>query len=64
MSSTVRRVVLKQMKSLMNGFVLHVNNYLENQFSTKKLKLIKNIGHSVTQHWVIFKTWDVVAALF
>ena len=29
-------VVQKQMKSPMNGFVLHVNNYLENQFSTKK----------------------------
>ena len=24
------------MKSPMNGFVLHVNNYLENQFSTRK----------------------------
>ena len=29
-------VVQKQMKSPMNGFVFHVNNYLENQFSTKK----------------------------
>ena len=29
-------VVQKQMKSPMNGFVLLVNNYLENQFSTKK----------------------------
>ena len=29
-------VVQKQMKSPMNGFVLHVNNNLENQFSTKK----------------------------
>ena len=29
-------VVQKQMKSPMNGFVLHVNNCLENQFSTKK----------------------------
>ena len=28
--------VQKQMKSPMNGFVLHGNNYLENQFSTKK----------------------------
>ena len=61
MSSTVRTVVLKQMKSLMNGFVLHVNNNLENQFSLKKnsldcgqtiflkqsILLIKNIGRSV-----------------
>ena len=29
-------VAQKQMKSPMNGFVLHVNNNLENQFSTKK----------------------------
>ena len=29
-------VVQKQMKCPMNGFVLHVNNNLENQFSTKK----------------------------
>ena len=29
-------VVQKQMKSPMNGFILHVNNYLENLFSTKK----------------------------
>ena len=28
-------VVQKQMKSPMNGFFLHVNNYLENQFSTR-----------------------------
>ena len=28
-------VVQKQMKSPMNGFVLRVNNNLENQFSTK-----------------------------
>ena len=61
MSSTVRTVVLKQMKSPMNGFVLHVNNNLENQFSPKKnsldcgqtiflqqsILLIKNIGRSV-----------------
>ena len=32
-------VVQKQMKSPMNGFVLLVNNYLENQFSTKKNSL-------------------------
>ena len=32
-------VVQKQMKSPMNGFVLHVNNNLENQFSTKKNSL-------------------------
>ena len=38
-SSAVRTVVLKQMKSPMNGFVLHVNNSLENQFSTKKSSL-------------------------
>ena len=36
MSSAVRTVVLKQMKSPMNGFVLYVNNNLENQFSTEK----------------------------
>ena len=29
-------VVHKQMKSPMNGFVLHENNYLQNQFPTKK----------------------------
>ena len=29
-------VVQKQMKSPMNGFVLHENNYRRNQFSTKK----------------------------
>ena len=38
-------VVQKQMKSPMNGFVLHVNNNLENQFSTKK-KLIF-LQHSI-----------------
>ena len=32
-------VVQKQMKSPMDGHVLHVNNNLENQFSTKKKKL-------------------------
>ena len=33
-------VVQKQMKSPMNGFVLHVNNNLKNQFSTKKTSSI------------------------
>ena len=33
------RVVQKQMRSPMNGFVLHLNNNLENQFSTKKSSL-------------------------
>ena len=32
-------VVQKQMKDPMNRFVLHVNNNLENQFSTKKNSL-------------------------
>ena len=32
-------VVQKQMKTPMNGFVLHVNNNLENQFPTKKNSL-------------------------
>ena len=60
----------------MNGFALHVNNNLENQFSTKKTPSIaakpyfsrraygKNIGRSVTQHYVIFQTWHVVVVLF
>ena len=69
-------VVQKQTKSPMNGLVLHVKNYLKNQFSTKNTHSIaakpyfsrraygKNIGRSVTQHCVIFQTWHAVAALF
>ena len=45
-------VVQKQMRSPMNGFVLHVNNNLENQFSTKKGSL--DCGH-VNIAWLLSK---------
>ena len=62
-------VVQKQMKSPMNGFVLHVNNNLKITFPRKKFPRLrpshislpehtvnKYIGRSVTQHCVIFQT--------
>ena len=63
-------VVQKQMKSLMIGFVLHMNNNLKQSvfheknpldcgqaiFLYRSILYIKNIGRSVTQRCVIFQT--------
>ena len=45
-------VVQKQTKSPMNGLVLHVKNYLKNQFSTKKLPRLRPSHISPEEHTV------------
>ena len=49
-------VVQKQMKCPMNGFVLHVNNNLENQFSTKKTPSIAAKPYFSSRAYYKFKT--------
>ena len=49
-------VVQKQMKSPRNGFVLHVNNNLKNQFSTKKIPSIAAKPYFSTRAYCKLKT--------
>ena len=51
-------VVQKQMKCPMNGFVLHVNNILENQFSTKKTPSIAAEPYFPAEHTINLKHWS------
>ena len=50
-------VVQKHMRSPMNGFVLHVNNYLENQFSTKRTPSTAAKPYFSSRAYCKLKTW-------